>query len=112
MSESPTLTGTRCASINGFFLHANTHVLAHRRDQLERLLNYTTRGAVSLERLEEGADGDLLYTFTRPWSPSVCKPLSIRSRRSRCAAAGYIRVALVPLRAVLKDQSIEINLLT
>ena len=41
---------------------------AHRRDQLERLLRYTARGAVSLERLKEGADGDLLYTFTRPWS--------------------------------------------
>ncbi len=66
--ESPTLTGTRCASVNGFSLHANTHVPAHRRDELERLLRYTARGAVSLERLEEGADGDLLSTFTRPWS--------------------------------------------
>jgi len=66
--ESPTLTGTRCASVNGFSLHANTHVPAHRRDELERLLRSTARGAVSLERLEEGADGDLLYTFTRPWS--------------------------------------------
>ncbi len=35
--ESPTLTGTRCASVNGFSLHANTHVPAHRRDALERL---------------------------------------------------------------------------
>ena len=41
---------------------------AHRRDQLERLLRYTARGAVSLERLEVNADGDLLYTFTHPWS--------------------------------------------
>jgi hypothetical protein len=66
--ERPTLTGTRCASVNGFSLHANTHVLAHRRDQLERLLRYTARGAVSLERLTGNADGDLLYTFTHPWS--------------------------------------------
>jgi hypothetical protein len=66
--ERPTLTGTRCASVNGFSLHANTDVPAHRRDELERLLRYTARGAVSLERLEEGADGDLLYTFNRPWS--------------------------------------------
>ena len=66
--ESPTLTGTRCASVNGFSLHANTHVPPHRRDELERLLRYTARGAVSLERLEVNADGDLLYTFTRPWS--------------------------------------------
>ena len=41
---------------------------AHRRDQLERLLRYTARGAVALERLDVNADGDLLYTFTHPWS--------------------------------------------
>ena len=41
---------------------------AHRPDQLERLLRYTARGAVALERLEEAANGDLVYTFTKPWS--------------------------------------------
>ena len=41
---------------------------SHRRDQLERLIRYTARGAVSLERLEEDANGDLVYTFTKPWS--------------------------------------------
>jgi hypothetical protein len=66
--EHPTLTGTRCASVHGFSLHANTLVPAHRRDQLERLLRYTARGAVSLERLDINTDGDLIYTFTRPWS--------------------------------------------
>jgi len=29
---------------------------------------YTARGAVSLERLQEDANGDLVYTFTHPWS--------------------------------------------
>src|SRR5262249_31313880 len=33
--ERPLLSGPRCASIHGFSLHANTHVPAHRRDQLE-----------------------------------------------------------------------------
>jgi hypothetical protein len=66
--ETPTLTGPRCASMQGFSLHANTQVPAHRRDQLERLLRYTARGAVSLERLTQDANGDLLYTFTHPWS--------------------------------------------
>jgi hypothetical protein len=66
--ETPTLSGPRCASVNGFSLHANTHIPAHRRDQLERLLCSTARGAVSLERLEINADGDLLYTFTHSWS--------------------------------------------
>jgi hypothetical protein len=66
--ETPTLTGPRCASVHGFSLHANTQVPAHRRDQLERLIRYTARGAVSLERLAQDANGDLVYTFTHPWS--------------------------------------------
>ena len=66
--ECPALTGPRCASVHGFTLHANTQVPAHRRDQLERLLRYTARGAVALERLAEDAHGDLVYTFTKPWS--------------------------------------------
>ena len=66
--EAPTLTGTRCASVHGFSLHANTQVPAHRRDQLERLIRYTARGAVSLERLIQDTNGDLVYTFTHPWS--------------------------------------------
>jgi hypothetical protein len=66
--EHPALTGPRCARVNGFSLHANTQVPAHRRDQLERLMRYTARGAVALERLQEDASGDLVYTFTKPWS--------------------------------------------
>jgi hypothetical protein len=66
--EAPTLTGPRCVSVHGFSLHANTQVPAHRRDQLERLIRYTARGAVSRERLPEEANGALLYTCTHPWS--------------------------------------------
>jgi hypothetical protein len=66
--EAPRLTGPRCASVHGFSLHAHTAIPAHRRDQLEQLIRYTARGAVSLERLQEDANGDLLYTFTHPWS--------------------------------------------
>jgi len=35
---------------------------------LERRIRYTARGAVTLERLEEDAHGDLVYSFPRPWS--------------------------------------------
>jgi hypothetical protein len=66
--EQPELKGRRCASVNGFPLHANTAIPAHRRDQLERLIRYTRRGAISLERLTEDTNGDLVYLFTRPWS--------------------------------------------
>jgi hypothetical protein len=54
--------------VNGFSLHANTAIPAHRRDQLERLIRYTARVALSLERLEQDANGDRIYRFNRPWS--------------------------------------------
>ena len=66
--ELPARPCPRCASVNGFSLHATTQVPAHRRDQLERLLRSMARGAVALERLAEDANGDLVYTFTKPWS--------------------------------------------
>jgi hypothetical protein len=54
--------------VQGFSLHANTQVPAPRRDQPERLLRYTARGAVLLERLQQDVHGDLVSTFTPPWS--------------------------------------------
>ena len=68
MSSSTGQQRPRCASVNGFSLHANTEIPAHRRDQLERLMRYTARCAVSLEWLAEDANGDLIYAFHRPWS--------------------------------------------
>jgi len=65
---SPLACVVSAASVQGFSLHANTQVPAHRRDQLERLIRYTARGAVSLERLTQDAHGELVYTFTHPWS--------------------------------------------
>jgi hypothetical protein len=92
--ENPLLTGTRCASVNGVSRHANTHMPAHRRDQLERLIRYTARGAVSLERLEQDTNGDLLYTFTLPWSDGTTgSKLSPLERLEKLAA-------LVPLPRV------------
>jgi hypothetical protein len=38
---------------------------AHRRDPLERLIRYTARGAVALERLAQDDDGGLPYRVTR-----------------------------------------------
>jgi hypothetical protein len=66
--ERPALKGPRCASVHGFSLHANTDIPAHRRDQLERLIRSTGRGAVSRERLEQDATGDRMYRCNRPWS--------------------------------------------
>jgi len=84
--ERPELTGPRCASVNGFPLHANTQIPAHRRDQLERLMRYTARGAVSLERLAEDANGDLVYSLTTPWSDGTTgltlSPLELLEKRA------------------------------
>ena len=92
--ENPIVTGTRCASVNGCSLHANTHMPAPRRDPLERLLRSTARGAVSLERLAQDVNGDLRSTFTRPWSEgttgSTLSPLELVEQRA----------ALVPLPRV------------
>jgi hypothetical protein len=89
--EQPERKGPRCASVNGFSLHANTAIPAHRRNQLERLLRYTARGAVSLERLEKDANGELMYRFNRPWSDGTTgiklSPLELLEKLS----------ALVPL---------------
>src|SRR5262245_21084296 len=66
--ETPRRTGPRCARVHGFSVHANTQIPAHRRDQLEQLIRDTAGGAVSLERLAEDTNGDLVSTFTHPWS--------------------------------------------
>ena len=101
--ERSILTGTRCASVQGFSLHANTSIPAHRRAQLERLLRYTARGAVALERLEVNADGDLLYTFTHPWKARVRFPLGTVARaedsRPRSGDDPTHRARSVPCRA-------------
>ena len=63
--EGSTLSGTRCASVHGFSLHANTDIPAHCRDQLERLIRYTP-GGMSLERLSQDAHGDFLEGSAPP----------------------------------------------
>ena len=105
--ERPTLSGPCCASVNGLSLHANTHIPAHRRDQLERRIRYTARGAVSLERLEQDAYGDLLYTFTKPWSDGTTgitrSPVELLAKLA--ALVPLPRVPLVRYGGCLAPQS-------
>src|SRR5262249_39848446 len=44
----------RCATRDGFSLHANVRIHANDRQALEQLCLYAARGAISLERLEAG----------------------------------------------------------
>jgi hypothetical protein len=50
--ETPLAKGKLCFSMNGFSLHARTHINTHRRDQLHKLIEYLARGPLSNERLE------------------------------------------------------------
>jgi hypothetical protein len=66
-AAAATATGPRCARLEGFSLHANVAVPAHRRDQLERVCRYLLRPPLALDRLTESSGGQLLYQFRRPW---------------------------------------------
>ena len=56
----------RCALLEGFSLHANTHLHANDRQGLERLCRYGARGALALERLSRAADGRIAFRMKRP----------------------------------------------
>jgi hypothetical protein len=56
----------RCASLDGFSLHANVLIHGNDRQGLEQLCLYGARGAISLERLEQRQDGRLAYRMRRP----------------------------------------------
>ncbi|MCI0669986.1 MAG: transposase, partial [Myxococcaceae bacterium] len=56
----------RCAFLEGFSLHANTHLHANDREGLERLCRYGARGALALERFEEAEGGRIAYRMKRP----------------------------------------------
>jgi hypothetical protein len=94
--EAPRLTGPHCASINGFSLHANTAIPAHRRDQLEQLIRYTARGSVSLERLTQDTNGELVYTFTHPWSDGTTgirlAPLELLEKLAALVPLPYVQL--------------------
>jgi hypothetical protein len=79
--ERPELKGPRCGSVNGFSLHANTEIPAHRRNQLERLIRYT--GSMAQEdrpaltaTLDYMQPGDTLVV----WRSSSTRPARALSR--------------------------------
>ena len=56
----------RCAVLEGFSLHSNTHLHANDRLGLERLCRYGARGALALARLSRAEDGRIAYRMKRP----------------------------------------------
>jgi hypothetical protein len=69
--EPAQLLGKRCASANGFTLHANRYIGTKDRLGLERLLAYGARGSFSNQRLSlacpDDPGGDLTYSLKAPW---------------------------------------------
>jgi putative transposase len=95
--EVPRLTGPRCARVTGCSLHANTAIPAHRRDQVERLMRSTARGAVALERLTQDTNGDLVSTFTHPWSDGTTgmrlSPLALLEKLAALVPLPHVHLA-------------------
>ena len=60
--------GTRCASLGGFSLHANTAVEADEKDRLEKLCRYVARPPIAEMRLQESREGGIIYRFKKEWS--------------------------------------------
>ena len=56
----------RCASVDGFSLHAQTAVQALDRAGLERLCRYGLRSSFALSRFSPRGDGRLTYRLKRP----------------------------------------------
>ena len=56
-----------CADINGFSLHAAVRVEAHDRKRLEQLCRYITRPALSDERVQIDAAGQVELKLKTPW---------------------------------------------
>jgi hypothetical protein len=64
--KAPPRKVPRCAQLEGFSLHANTHLHANDREGLERLCRYGARGPLAMERLSRSEDGRLAYRMKRP----------------------------------------------
>ena len=90
--ESMDLTlSPRCATVEGFSLHANVAVHADDRPRLERLARYCARAPIAMDRLERLVDGRLLYRFKRPWRDRtthiVMEPMELLEKLSALVPA-------------------------
>ena len=57
-----------CAHVGGFSLHAGVSIKPHRREDLERLISYTARPAISTERMSLTESGNIKYKLKKAWS--------------------------------------------
>ncbi len=64
--DAPSHRRRGCAFLQGFSLHADTHLHQNDREALERLCRYGARGPLCLERLTRREDGKLEYRLKKP----------------------------------------------
>jgi hypothetical protein len=73
-----------CADIDGFSLHAAVRVEAHDRKRLKQLCRYITRPALSDERVQINAAGQVELKLKTPWRDGtthlVMSPLEFMQR--------------------------------
>jgi hypothetical protein len=67
VEEVEAIAGPRCASVQGFSLHADVCVPARDRRRLERLCRYVARPPIATERLSQLPDGRILYRLRHRW---------------------------------------------
>ena len=60
-------SGSCCASVAGYSVHAGVRISAHDRVRLERLARYAGRQPLATERLSLLPDGRLFYRLKRSW---------------------------------------------
>ena len=67
--EQPELTikSDLCVELEGFGLHAATHIQASDREGLEQLCRYIHRPPLASERLKLMEDGKIYYQFKKTW---------------------------------------------
>ena len=81
-----------CADIDGFSLHAAVRVEDHDRKRLEQLCRYITRPALSDERVQLNAAGQVELKLKTPWRDGtthlVMSPLEFMQRLAARATEG------------------------
>ena len=92
-----------CTDIDGFSLHAAVRVEAHDRKRLEQLCRYITRPALSDERVQLNAAGQVELKLKTPWrygtTHLVMSPLEFMQRLA--ALVPRPRLHLIRLHGVL-----------
>ena len=66
--ETPLVKSSRCCSLNGFSLHANTSFNSLQRAGLYKLVEYIARGPISNKRLEITKAGHVKLELKTAWS--------------------------------------------